>query len=264
MNRLWVVAALTLASADASACPKCECVGYFTVLRHHDEPRDVALNARVITGTVPDPARKERFVLRPTGGQPVAVTSERLHVNSYETMVLTPTAPLAPKTEYELVMLRGDNVLPYSTFVTSDGTDAAAPTWTGELQAKFVAADACSVECNDRRGARVEITAPAPADDRSGADLAAVWITSGAAIDYSKPPSGYVHAAPEDDSNSIQLGPPVPPHVTIVLGGPGPCTEESIALPRGAKQVRVGMKVIDRAGNASEPREIQVRLAMKH
>jgi hypothetical protein len=258
--RLCVVAAVMLASADASAgCPKCECMSYLAALHTPEEPRDVALNARVIAGTVPDPARSEHFVLRPVGGQPIAVTSTPLHLGTHDTLVLTPTAPLAANTEYDLVMLRGENAVPYAKFVTSEGIDATAPTWTGDLVGTFVPADTCRVDCNERRGARVEITAPIPADDRSGAELVEVWVTSGARIDYTKPATANVLVNADEGTGDIALG-AVAPHVTIVVGGAGPCKQQSIALPRGATQVRIGMKVIDRAGNASEPRELDVKL----
>jgi len=213
---------------------------------------------------VPDPARKEQFVLRAVGGAAVAVATEKLHIDNYDTLVLTPTTPLAKNTDYELVLLRDANTIPYEKLHTSDGADSTPPTWEGALRGRYVAADPCGVECNSRRGARVEITAPIPADDRSGADLVAIWVTAGAAIDYRKPVTAYTRVKPPDD-NALGsfggLGPPEPPSVTITVGGAGPCTQATVALPRGAKRIRVGMKVLDRAGNASAPREVEVKLA---
>lgn len=260
--RSWLCCALVAASATASAdCPKCECIGEIGLLPQRDEPKDVALNARVITGTVPDPARKEQFVLRAVGGAPVAVAAETLHIENYDTLVLTPTTPLAKNTDYELVLLRDTHTIPYTKLHTSDGPDTTPPTWAGPLHASYARADSCDTECGARRGARVEITAPAPSDDRSGVDLVAVWVTSGAPIDYGKPAAGYVHVRVEDEGGlGMAMGLHEPPRTTIVVGGAGPCTKETVALPRGAKRIRVGMKVLDRAGNASAPLEVETKL----
>ncbi len=259
---LWLCAALVAVSASASAkCPDCECLSALEGVGDNVEQRDVAINARVITGTVPDTSRKERFVLRPINGEPVAVKSEKLHVDTYDTLVLSPTAPLAKNTDYELVLLRGAETIPYSRFHTTDTTDTTAPTWKGSIEAEFLPPDDCSVACSFRQGARVEITAPTPRDDRSGVEFVSVWVTDGASIDYAKPPTAHVRSMlPNDDIRDVGVGMP-PTSVVIVLGGAGPCQQQSIPLPPHAKRVRVGMKAIDRAGNASAPRDVEVLLA---
>lgn len=260
-HRRWLIAAVVASRSIASArCPTCECVAEIGVLRTPDEPKDVALNARVITGYVPDPSRKERFVLRAVGGAPVEVTAAKLHIDTYDTLVLTPAAPLAKNTDYELVLLRDTTTLPYAKLHTSDGADTTAPTWEGALHAEYVPADGCATECKWRRGPRLEISAPIPSDDRSGAELVAIWLTSGAAIDYGKPPTAYVRTREDESGGGFGgLGSPEP-RFTIVLGGEGPCIRQTVALPRGARRVRVGVKVMDRAGNASAPRELDARL----
>lgn len=195
----------------------------------------------------------------------MSVKAENLHVDTYDTQVLTPVAPLAQDTDYELVLLRGETTVPYFTLRTSEGADTTAPTWSGPLEATFHPSDPCSADCQVRRGARVELTAPVPQDERSGADLVAVWLTAGGPIDYTKPASGYLVAAVEDEGDDLGaglLGGPAPaPHVELLLGGDGPCKGGSIPLPAGAKRLRVGMKVLDRAGNASAPREVEVQLS---
>lgn len=250
---------LLLISANASAkCGKCACVAYLTA-GDRDDPTDLALNARVRTGYVPDPAKSERFVLRAVGGAAVEVSEAKLHIDSYDTLLLTPKNPLAKNTEYELVLLRGDRQLPYFKLKTSDGSDTSAPTWEGKLAARYDAPDGCDVDCQERRAGRITISAPVPKDDRSGADLVAVWITSGAAVSYDQPASAYL--AIKERNGSLGLGPlGGEPDVTILLGGEGPCKREAIQLPLGKKQLRIGMKVFDRAGNASEPREVLVKI----
>ncbi|HSN27121.1 MAG TPA: hypothetical protein VLT45_12570, partial [Kofleriaceae bacterium] len=163
----------------------------------------------------------------------------------------------------ELVLLRDTNTIPYATLHTSDGADTTPPTWDGSIHAEYRRADGCETECRWRRGARLELAVPVPHDDRSGTELVAVWVSSGAAIDYRKPPTGYVNV--HDDENAGGFGglAPAEPQFTIVLGGPGPCTRQTVALPRGSKRVRIGMKVLDRAGNASAPRELETTLAAK-
>jgi hypothetical protein len=258
--RRWLVAAALIAREASADCPKCECMSYLTALDKRPEPRDVALNARFLTGTLPDLSRDEHFVLRLIGGAPVAVNAEKLHIDTWDTLVLTPTAPLAKNSDYELVLLRGADTLPYGKLHTVDVADTTPPVWTGALDAHFEPADPCSAECNLRRGARVEVTGDLPTDDRSGAELVAVWVTTGKAIDYAKPPTAHVMAHPEEEP-SFGLGASSSPKLSIVIGGPGPCTTPSVPLPRGAKRVHIGLKIYDRAGNASAPRELDVKLA---
>jgi hypothetical protein len=250
---------LTLASADVAAkCNDCVCVGVLTALRDPD-PTDVALNAKVRTGYVPDPAKSEHFVLRAVGGPPLTVSETQIHIDAYDTLVLTPVSPLAKNTEYELVLLRGERTLPYAKLKTTDGTDTSAPIWEGKLEARYDPPDGCKVGCQERRGARITVTAPVPKDDRSGADLIGVWI--GASLDYDKPASGYL-AIDERNTGSLGLGSlgGGEPKITLVLGGEGPCHRPNLKLPVGTKQLRIGMKLIDRAGNASLPREVLVKI----
>jgi len=257
--RAHLILVLTLASADAAAkCRECVCMGYLTAMRDPD-PTDVALNARFRTGYVPDPAKKERFVLRAVGGPPLAVSEAPMRIDTYDTLVLTPASPLAKNTEYELVLVRGELTLPYYKVKTTDGTDGSAPIWEGDLEARYQPPDGCTVGCQERRGARITITAPVPKDDRSGADLVGVWITSGASPDYEKPASAYLGIRQRDEGPGALFG-GGGPQVTLVLGGEGPCHRSALNLPAGARQLRLGMKVIDRAGNASQPRELLVKI----
>jgi hypothetical protein len=252
LGLIWIL----LSGNAVAKCGKCDCVAYLSA-SDRDDPSDVALNAKVRTGYVPDPAKSERFILRPVGGSAVAVSEAKLHVDSYDTLVLTPASPLAKNSEYELVLLRGDKSLPYFKLKTTDGVDASAPTWEGKLEASYEPPDGCDVDCQERRAGRITLYAPVPKDDRSGADLVAVWITSGAALDYDKPASAHLGIRVRSMGLASLGG---DPQVTIVLGGGGPCKQEALKLPVGAKQLRIGMKVFDRAGNASAPREVLVKI----
>jgi hypothetical protein len=257
-----LVAFLVVAGvAEARRCPECDCIRYISVLEPRDEPRDVAENAVVRVTRQPElrgqPA--PRHALLGPDGEEVAVDERRLRIEGFAALELVPRGGLAPDTAYRAVVVRGERVLELETFRTGRGRDTTPPAWVGIRAARHVPPTSCSLACNDRRDASIEVVTDPPADDRAGAELLAVWMAKGGgAIDYKRPPLGHVRAE-RRPAGGIAFG-TRSDEIVLTLGGDGPCRTPSVEIPRGARRVRVGMRPIDLAGNAGAVSEAVVAI----
>lgn len=260
--RLCAAIAVVLGAAPASAdeCGPCTCVGELRAIQRSEAPRDVALNARFRAGKpISTPELSRRLALRRSGGGEVPHEQRELNVDGHAQVELVPRGPLQKDTEYEVVQWTGEHSLVVASFRTSDGEDATPPRWAGIRAAAYRPADSCSVACSSRRGARVEVETEPPEDDRSGAELVAVWLASGEeAIDYRRAPVGYLTAR----QSRYELGATLDlaPRLKLELGGAGPCVDGTLPLPRGARRLRIGMRAVDRAGNLGAPSEATVEI----
>jgi hypothetical protein len=191
--------------------------------------------------------------LRRLGSPEVVATEQRVIGTEQERMLeIWPVAPLAPNAFY-VVARRGepaDATSPagsptlHEDFKTSDHTDTTPPTWSGASAARYLA----NGVTGDRSSCNVpapviEIDAAEPKDDDTpaAAIVLGVWVAGPTgAIDYAAAPAVIAH---------LRAG-------HAYLGRRYYCGESNFPAKKAA--VRLGLRALDLAGNASAPSEVTV------
>jgi hypothetical protein len=254
------IAALAAASAATLGVPRereagaCSCVGPRLALLSPDRVDDAPLNARV---RVEVPANRSaggapgKVVLRAVGGGEVAVTTRTFKPGGWvELAELTPKAPLAPSTQYELALLDPEqypSTVVFGTFRTGVSADTTAP--------RLERLGPAVVHRNAQHGSgSCQIAGPwvtfenvgAVDPARAGAQLSfGVWVGDAAGrVDTSKPPVSLVSAG----------------RGAIAIGRTSLCDPHDFPLPKAGPLV-LGVAAIDEAGNASAARTVRVNLA---
>jgi hypothetical protein len=169
----------------------------------------------------------------------VALTERAWITGKIQRFELLPSAPLSPSTAYELRTTRGEIV---AVFTTSVLADTRPPTWTGVRSGVVRRFDprVIGLECGSP-----EITLSgesAASDDQTTRDdirYAAWFGKPSTPIDYTAPPVTWTRASP-DIRFSLQFG----------------NTEDSDFDLPPQRPLRIGVKAVDFAGNASAPSEL--------
>jgi hypothetical protein len=222
--------------------------------------QDVPTNARIParTGTRRKDEPEAPPLLRRKGGEPVPCDTATIEVDGAELVELRPRQPLAPDTDYEIVVRWFRDEKKHS-FRTGAGADDKPPEWDGILAAEYQPASSCDVSCFHRRDALIEIKVARARDERMGGEdvIYDIWIgKGGAAIDYGKPPD-FLRSADGVEESMRGLGRQEHDYLTIGGahhgGAPG-------ALPRGARKLRLGLRPRDAAGNRGPTAETVVAI----
>lgn len=246
----FLSAAVTLAAMaathDAGAC---SCVGPQLVLVGPSQVDDAPLNTKVRVETPSGgyAGGGGNVVLRVHGGANVATTSRTLTPGGWlATVELTPNAPLAPSTQYEVAVV-DPSAHPSTTVLGAFKTGTAADTTAPRLDSVGNATvfrnpnamgSACQVP-----GPWVQIDAVTAEDPgRPGARLLfGVWLGDAAGnVDPKKPPTGILSAH----------------NHTLHLGQQSVCDPHSFPVPK-AGIMWVGIAALDEAGNASAMRKVK-------
>lgn len=203
----------------------------------------------------PSACRPGRFelVLRPaltsrTEGNDVATTKRESVLADAGTVELIPTRLLVAHTRYE-VWLQDDSTTHRSRivaiFTTGDAVDRQAPTWSGITRA-FRHHDLGECERDE-----IAILAPPASDDQTPASQIryGIWIGRGQGrIDYDAPPLTYAESSPIVQRAGVDRA-----EVGLSLGS------EAVVRP-GERFLKIGLRALDLAGNASTPSETTVKL----
>jgi hypothetical protein len=227
------------------------------------------LNANVVMTMPSDWRAKSALTIKtaPAPGKPrVAVAAkERAWVTvTVERVELVPEAALSPSTAYEVWNARGEILGAFRTGTTADTT---APTWGGLKSGhtyritpisnvgghKVITID---MECGE---GLLDLFMDAYAeDDQTPASSVryALWAAAPPrAIDYTTPPLGWLTISPEQQKLAMRPG--TPPSYMLDYG-----TTESysndVVLP-AIRPLKVGVRAIDLAGNATAPSELTVK-----
>ncbi|HEV8323487.1 MAG TPA: hypothetical protein VG389_17860 [Myxococcota bacterium] len=161
---------------------------------------------------------------------------------------LTPRRPLAKAARYEVVLaLPGSPAQSVGFVSTSALTDRAPPLPPRTLDGKVYALPYVPGRCWPPARPFAVLHVDESIDDVTppGALLYAVWTSAGGApIDYRTEPLSYVRA---------EAG-------SLVLGADNLCTPSRLELP-AVDTLRVGLRVVDLAGNMAAPREVVLDLS---
>jgi hypothetical protein len=207
----------------------------------------VPTNARVFV-TAPATWRADAtFSLQtaPRKNQPsarIALKAQSSRGASVERFELTPLAPLAPSTAYELRSSRGEVV---GIFTTSVLEDTRSPVWSGVTRGqlwrekKGVIPVACGVSLVHLEGASEAV------DDQTTSDDIRYALWAGkpdAPLDYAAPPRTWTARARDARAFELNYGSSIP-------------EDNDFELPE-ERPLRVGIKAYDLAANASDPSEV--------
>lgn len=192
------------------------------------------------------------------GGRPQVVTVDRKEITSgaFTFIELVPRDALAPKTHYEVWSVdrkRKAESRVVGAFTTGTAVDDRAPEWLGITSVSMLPPVPAgtiylAAECGDPR-LSFEIAVPSDEQTPKSAMRAALWIVPAASkIDYDAAPT----VLEPIDFFASKTG------ATILAGS----TEEYFDdLPSvdGKTPLRIGIRILDLAGNASPPSEIIAR-----
>jgi hypothetical protein len=285
MRALFVsVVACALALTGSDARSQCLCPSDVTVTPFDGAPAALNTHVRVVLPArwkrrglgckseyadppSPCPERDYRLSLHPapgTGTTNADVTfTERDTVRSaYAEAELTPNAPLAPDTRYELWLEAPERARVLGTFVTGRITDTTSPVWSGVTSAGFSdqAADAAKAhpgrlqihECDAGRELWFRFRAATDDVTPPNAVRYGIWIAAaGSSPDYQQPALAYL------DPGYLQADATGLPSVTVSLGG-GLCQDFDLGALDLVGRRKVGVRAVDVSGNASAPSEVTV------
>lgn len=196
------------------------------------------------------------LVLRtaPVAGKPMkeVPTDVRESVSAeIATVELVPRTLLAPNTRYDVWHEAESDAHTrrvVATFVTSDITDLVPPNFRGIKSAHRVTS---ALEC-ETDGVVVSVWAATDSVTPAAQLRYGVWVPQGdATIDYNAPPTLIVAA------ETLQGRIPDPSTVQLSLGA-GALPD--LAVPKGARTLRLGIRALDLAGNASPASETMMAL----
>lgn len=238
--------ALGLAAHDAGAC---SCAGPGTTLLTPAHAEAAPLNTRVRVRTAS--GGRGRVVLRAHGsGAEIAVTERRTPYGATLSAVeVTPSAPLAPETRYE-VAIWDDQLHPplrvFGTFRTGAAADTTAPRFDKIGAVRAARAVRYGGGSCQAPGPWVTIDGIDASDPgRADAQLAmGVWVGDASGrVDGASPPV----AVERPHQGSLQLG------------RSSVCDPRDFAFP-SAVSLWLGLAAIDEAGNRSPMRKVRVDL----
>jgi len=247
-----VLAAFAIAShASVRDAGACSCMSPHAAIltpdRVDDAPLDTKVRLEVPTSVGPV---KPRVVLRAHGGADVAVTTRTSVNGALDTIELTPSAPLAASTQYEVAVVydqQHPSTFVLGTFKTGTATDTTPPRIDklGAVTAQMFGGfgSSCSIP-----GPWIDVETIAASDpSRPKAQLVfGVWRGNAAGvIDATKPPEAIVRRGYGDG---------------LTIGRRSMCDPHDFALPR-AGVVWLGIAAIDEAGNASPMKRVQVNMS---
>lgn len=240
-----LAAALLLPSARGEAC---SCVGPNLSVLTPQHPEGVPLNTRIRVSmpTVGQGQTAPTLLLRAHHGADVAAKTHTYPGVAESLVELTPSAPLAPSTRYEIAVVdatRHPATTVVSTFITGTAADTAAPvldslgTVGARLNAHFGGGD-CSIQ-----GPWVTLSGYRVHDPgRADAELVfGVWGRNAQGVlDTNRPPDALL----------------APWQKTLTIGRSSLCDMSD--FPLKGPIVPLAIAVFDEAGNASAPRRFSV------
>jgi len=196
---------------------------------------------------VPASLAGRTFVLRAHRGPVVPTTAERLHGRDVVTIDLTPTAPLARETRYEVAAIDTrvyPSTLVIGTFVTGTSTDTTAPLLPSLGRLRTHMASAGGGLCSAREPWITFEGTNASDPGRPDADLGyAVWrLEKNAAVDTRRPPDAFLASTGG----------------AAVLGSTSVCDPHPFDL--SGRAVDLVVAAVDEAGNRSPARKVHVDL----
>ena len=178
--------------------------------------------------------------VRKKSGDTITVDYKKVGSASMTVIEMMPKAKLTANTEYEVVRLEGDVSGVIGNFTTGAKELTAAPVWKGIKTSQYLKDTAVCCVCNTSDPyAMIELAKP-DGDDKAAKQLRiGIWMAgSDGKIDYKKPPVTY---EPFDQAFS--------------LGHPSTCSPANFLFPK-TKALRLGLKLVDVAGNASTASEL--------
>lgn len=185
------------------------------------------------------------FLVRRLGRRPLDVERRSFGAGDVRVLELRPREPLEPWRSYEVVAVfpsRQTRVL--ETFMSGDTPDHSAPQDTRLESARYNQQLRMSGECNTGEpGIRLQTRVPheATGDYVSIPFTYEVWsATAGQTIDYDRPPETIVRDGGE----------------TFMLGHANRCNPRNFVLPDRATRLRLGLRVVDTAGNPGPVHEV--------
>jgi hypothetical protein len=228
--------AITLAPERADACSCGRARMYVSPSK--DVPAPVNTTVMVWIPDYAGPARSVSLSLREqVSGDPVTVTYKTSGVSAVSVVELVPSAPLKSAVVYEVVSSKQGTLEVVGEFTTGSHTLAKPPAWSGVKKSGFYKGERMCCTCvSGDAYAEIEVGDPGPAWAER---RFAIWVAGkDGKVDYTKPPVTY------------QPGEP-----TIILGHPSTCGAEDFTFPK-TKALRLGLKVIDLAGNVGPASEL--------
>ncbi len=205
------------------------------------EGADAPINSTVVVwipSYVSKGAEVSLSLRKKSSGDPVTVDYRNLGSAATTVIELMPKAKLSPNTEYEIVRMEGDAPTVAGSFITGTREMSGAPAWKGVAKASyFKAVPVCCMCMTADPYAEIEF-ADKLDDKKAKQYRVAIWMAgSDGKIDYKKSPVTY------DDAGG-----------TLWLGHPSTCAPANFAFPK-QKALRLGVKLVDLAGNASTASE---------
>jgi hypothetical protein len=239
---LFVAASMLLVPGEASALTCAAPTHHLWPWTDDPVPTNVAILVYHPTRKADDSA----YALRPQGGQPVAISTERLGASGVRRLALAPDRPLRAHTSYEVVRRDGagsgrEELV--GRFRTGAGPDTTAPAWPG-------------------------LTGPVRREPPRRWDGPSLAIPVGPATDDQTPPELIRYAVWRlQDGEGPRSLPARPPDALVVrsgdvvrVGGPWRCRPANLALPRQGWP-RLLLRPVDLAGNLGPARVIPARRA---
>ncbi len=200
-------------------------------------PRNTHVRIWYSPKTLPD---VDKVVVRVAGGAPIAVERSADAAYGMHWAELVPKKRLDATTRYEVVL--GDAVI--GSFTTGTHDDTKGPTLAGIRDASWIR-DGHRTNCDGAPWESMTLVLDKVKDGFAGSRSlwVAIWAPGGDdEIDYSKPPLAVI--LPEPESRGEILLPP-------------------FKLRPNEKKLRVGVKVMDSAGNLSHAKDVVLKLEQR-
>jgi hypothetical protein len=240
--RYLAVISLAFGLAGARPADACSCLGPATlVLPAGTAPTNT--HVFVWWSRYGDP--RQAVELRVAGGKKaVAVDIKQHPAGDYELVELVPKASLRGNTQYVIVDGGGKEL---GRFKTTAGANREPLIWHGVAKATTEryargGGGSCITRRTFAKLAMAESDPPPPAGTRL---IYAVWAADATGkLDYKKPPLTYAVDDPDE----------------LLLGSPSICRPDNVRFP-DVQTLKLGVKIIDTAGNASPPSEVTLDLA---
>lgn len=202
---------------------------------------DAPLNATVVVWVPAYIAKGNELnlsVRKKASGDTIVVDFKKVGSASMTVVEMTPKGKLVANTEYEIVRVDDDASAVVGSFTTGAKELTGAPTWKGVAKASYFKDVPVCCVCNTA-DPYAEIELADKPDEKTGKlHRVGIWLAgSDGKIDYKKPPVTYE----QFDG-------------TLWLGHPSTCSPANFLFPK-SKALKVGLKLVDLAGNASTASE---------
>jgi hypothetical protein len=235
---VMVAIALVARPYDAEAC---SCAPPRVRISPSDS--DAPLNSTVLVWlpSYIGKANEVTFSLRKkVSGDPVAVDYRPTGAAGLAVVEMIPRAKLDPDTTYEVVMVKGAAApSPVGAFATGKLPLHGVPQFKGIARASYYkAVPVCCMCMTDQPYAQIELKDSIDDDQRANFRLGVWMADANGKIDYTRAPDTW-------QSGSTHL----------FLGNPSTCSPANFAFPL-RKALKLGIKLVDLAGNASAPSEV--------